>query len=247
MRRFARIAVGLAVALGGGGCQVMRPATLDPAMREQVRQGPPVHVYHYVPKPLDYLRSALEPSDVYYGVRDVDDPVADVERAFLDALRAEPGMSNLVPSDRPMWSQRRMLPRGVTWERASGYGALMTDWPDEWYRDGFAIELETLAWQIDGSGLKRLAGKCTLLFGLRARLVRLADGTVPWRAFCRLEHGGRCSELVADDLKRVKELRRDFSRRCAAELAASFTGRTEGASRDGEGPEASAAGSRPGP
>jgi hypothetical protein len=93
----------------------------------------------------------------------------------------------MYPADRPRWAQERMLPRGVTWERACAYGAPMTGLPLEWFPHDLMLELETLYWHIDGSGPKRLVGKCTLLFGLRARLVRLSDDTVLWRGFCERE------------------------------------------------------------
>jgi hypothetical protein len=225
----ARVAIGLSVALIAAGCASMKEVQLDPAVREKLARGPPIHVVHFVPMPLDFIRSALEPRDVYYDVAGVDDPVADVERAFLDALLEELGLSNLHPSDRPVWSQERMLPRGVTLERASAHGAPvpMTAWPAAWYRDGFLLEFETLNWHIDNSGPKRLVGRCTLFFGLRARLLRLSDDTVLWRGFCEFKNPRQCGEFVADDLKLVKELRPEIAKRCAMDLRGSFMGRTE--------------------
>ncbi len=227
MGRAARTAIGLLAALAAAGCASTREAQLDRATRERLGQGPPIHVLHYVPKPLDYVRSPLERTDAFYAVPGVDDPVADVERALLDALRAELGLSNLSPAGRPIWVERDMLPRNVTWKRACAYGDPLTEWPAEWYRDGLVLELETLHWYVDGSGPKRIFGKCTLLYGLRATLVRLSDGTVLWRGFCQAEHPRPCSDLVADDLRLVKELRAQIASRCAAELTGSFMGRTE--------------------
>lgn len=235
MQRAARMALAAAAALGTAGCIAgLQELQLDPPVRDQLGQGPPIHVFHYVPKPLDLVRSGLEPSDVLYPLEGVDDPVAELERAFLEALRQESGWSNLVPSERPYWSQRRSLPRGVTWERAcTRYGEPMTRLPSAWFQDGLVIELETLNWRVDGSGPKRLLGKCTLQYGVRGRLVRLSDDQDLWRGWFSYERPGQCDDLWAGELKLVKALRLEIARRGAAELVGSFMGKTERSLWDG--------------
>ncbi len=185
----ARVAVGLSVALGAAGCAAMRDAQMDPSVRKELGEGAPIPVLHSVPRPIDYFRSALGRRDAFHGVPGAEDPVAEVERAFLDALREETGATDLRHPER------------------------------------LVLELDTLAWQIDGSGLNRIIGRCTLLFGLRARLVGYRDQPDVWRAFCRFEQRRQCSEFVADELKVVKELRPEIAKRCAAELVGSFMGR----------------------
>ncbi len=230
MRRVSLIALSV---LGAAGCAAMMEVQLDPTVRERLGAGPPIHVVHYAAKPLDYVRSVLERQDAFHDIPGLDAPVEEIERAFLDALREEAGLPNLSRSERPLWIERRMLPLGVTWERASAHGYPMTDLPSEWYRDGLMIELETLNWRIDGSGPTRLLGRCTLEFGLRARLVRLTDGTVLWRCFCQSAHPRQCNDLVADDLKLLRSLRAELATRCAAELVGAFMGRTERSIWDG--------------
>lgn len=185
-----RVAIGLSVALGASGCAAMRDAQMDPEVREALGEGAPIRVLHSAPRPIDYVRSAFERRDTFHGVPGAEDPVVETERAFLDALRDEMGVSHLR------------------------------------HPEALRLELETLAWQIDGSGLKRIVGRCTLLFGLRARLVRYADDPDLWRAFCRFEQRRPCSEFVADGLKVVKELRPEIAKRCTAELTGSFMGRS---------------------
>lgn len=235
MSSVARAALVVATALGAAGCVAkLMELHLDAAVRAQLGQAPPIHVFHYVPKPLDLVRSGLEPKDVFYELEGLDDPVAELERAFLEAVRQEAGWSNLVASDWPYWSQRRSLPRGVTWERATTrYGQPMTRLPPAWFQDGLVIEFETLNWRIDGSGPKRLLGKCTLQYGARGRLVRLSDDEDLWRGWYSYVRPGKCEELYADELKLVKELRAEIARRGAAELVGSLMGRTDRSLLDG--------------
>jgi hypothetical protein len=240
----SRVAIGFTVGLCAAGCAALRETEIDPAVREKLGQGPPIHVVHVVPKPLglNSRAGALGATEVveeerdYYLTPGVEDPVADVERAFLDALREELGLSNLYPSDRPLWIQEKMATRGVTWEGASAYGDPMFAFPSEWFvRDELLLEFETLYWVLAAEPhFPGTPAKFTLILNLKARLVRLSDGTILWRVFCRSTQGPRFRpEFFADDWQLVKDLRPVLAKECAAELMGTFMGRTERSSWDG--------------
>lgn len=241
MPRAARIAVALCAARLAAGCASMQEAQLDPAARARLGAGPTIHVVHWGPKPLGAMdpvhrldRVPAPEQDDLYGVPGVEDPVADIEAAFVAALREELGLTNLRPAGRPRWESKRMLPRGVSLERASANGPPLIALPAEWFPDGLLLELETLYWQLEVSGgitgtWSRVTGtpKCTLRFGHRARLVRLSDDQVLWRGFCEAKHPRPCDDFKAGDYALVRTLRGEIAKRCAAELMGSFMGRTE--------------------
>ena len=215
----------LLVVAGSAGCASVREVPIDPAVRQELGAGPPIQIVQGPPMPLGYYAPGFSQAlrEDFHGLPGVAAPALDLERAFLEALGAKLQLPNLQTSDRPAAA---------------------------WDRDALRLDLATNYWNVDGRGLKRLVGRCSLQYGVTATLVQPPDGVVLWRAFHRGSRVRACGALLGDDLKLVKDLRPELASEAAAAFARSFLrgpAPSAGPPRDTAGPEVARPRRPPGP
>jgi hypothetical protein len=186
---------------------------LNDTERAYLKDASAIHVFHY-DTALPQIRSADKKAPTPAAVRKVlaADPAAQIAGQFARVLARQERLRN-VQTPRPLTRPVSTNPR---------------EFRDK-LRDGLVLELWVDDWQFSPVPAEPKNHVMTLT--THARLTRLTDGKLLWRAEgCRLANGARSVKLAAADLTQPVRLRKALTAardECAQQLLRDFTRRPE--------------------
>lgn len=184
---------------------------LEPQVRDRLKTNPEVVAIHYTPE----TSLLVEAKELRYEPLPIEDPLLEIKRLFLLALREKMGITNIhaMPAPRSQSLERQHGLKMREMVQIYSHGLILDFKPLVWVLD---VSTDRKWWQWFEWSITTPSSPTLLAYRARARMIDLDQRELLWQANCSI-HSERhpMEKWMSNQNQLLKDKREELAIRCA--------------------------------